>query len=119
MEKKLLIFYYHYILRQTSTLFFLKMEKYSVLFAKNEKNTRFFSTSKKYAIIRALTFRSVLMNENAIVKELYAAIENHELMNTICAVFGKGAQVEIGYTQKLCEMEVKALDALSVRFTIL
>ena len=54
------------------------------------------------------------MNENAIVEELYEAIENHGLMNTICAVFGKGAQIELGYTQKLCETNVADLD-LSVR----
>ena len=46
------------------------------------------------------------MNENAIVEELYDAIENHGLMNTICAVFGKGAQIELGYTQKLCDTNV-------------
>ena len=55
------------------------------------------------------------MNENAIVEELYEAVENHGLMNTICAVFGKGAQVELGYTQKLCDTEVKDLEGLSVR----
>ena len=55
------------------------------------------------------------MNENAIVEELFEAVENYGLMNTICAVFGKGAQVELGYTQKLCETEVKDLDGLSVR----
>ena len=54
------------------------------------------------------------MNENAIVEELYDAINNHGLMNTICAVFGKGCQIELGYTQKLCDTEVKDLD-LSVR----
>ena len=54
------------------------------------------------------------MNENAIVEELYDAIENHGLMNTICAVFGKGAQIELGYTQKLCDTNVADLD-LSVR----
>ena len=55
------------------------------------------------------------MNENAIVEELYEAVENHGLMNTICAVFGRGAQVELGYTQKLCDTEVKDLEGLSVR----
>ena len=55
------------------------------------------------------------MNENAIIEELYEAVENHGLMNTICAVFGKGARVELGYTQKLCDMEVKDLEGLSVR----
>ena len=55
------------------------------------------------------------MNENAIVEELYESVENHGLMNTICAVFGKGAQVELGYTQKLCDTEVKDLEGLSVR----
>ena len=54
------------------------------------------------------------MNENAIVEELYEAIKEHGLMNTICAVFGKGAQVELGFTKKLCDTEVKDLD-LSVR----
>ena len=55
------------------------------------------------------------MNENAIVEELYEAVENHGLMNTICAVFGRGARVELGYTQKLCDTEVKDLEGLSVR----
>ena len=50
------------------------------------------------------------MNENAIVEELYEAIDNHGLMNTICAVFGKGAQIELGFTQKLCDTEIKELD---------
>ena len=54
------------------------------------------------------------MNENAIVEELYEAIENHGLMNTLCTVFGKGCQIELGYTQKLCETNVSELD-LSVR----
>ena len=54
------------------------------------------------------------MNENAIVEELYDAINNHGLMNTICAVFGKGCQIELGYTKKLCDTDVKDLD-LSVR----
>ena len=54
------------------------------------------------------------MNENAIVEELYDAINNHGLMNTICTVFGKGCQIELGYTKKLCDTEVKDLD-LSVR----
>ena len=55
------------------------------------------------------------MNENAIVEELYNAIDTHGLMNTICAVFGKGCQIELGYTQKLCDTEVKDLEGLSVR----
>lgn len=55
------------------------------------------------------------MNENAIVEELYEAIKNHGLMNTLCTVFGKGCQIELGYTQKLCDMEVKDLEGLSVR----
>ena len=54
------------------------------------------------------------MNENAIVDELYDAIDNHGLMNTLCAVFGKGCQIELGYTQKLCDTNVSELD-LSVR----
>ena len=54
------------------------------------------------------------MNENAIVEELYEAIGNHGLMNTLCTVFGKGCQIELGYTQKLCETNVSELD-LSVR----
>ena len=54
------------------------------------------------------------MNENAIVEELYGAIEDHGLMNTLCTVFGKGCKIELGYTQKLCDTEVKDLD-LSVR----
>lgn len=54
------------------------------------------------------------MNENAIVKELYETIENHGLLNTICTVFGKGCQIELGYTQKLCDTNVSELD-LSVR----
>lgn len=54
------------------------------------------------------------MNENAIVEELYGAIEDHGLMNTLCAVFGKGCKIELGFTQKLCDTEVKDLD-LSVR----
>ena len=54
------------------------------------------------------------MNENAIVEELYGAIEDHGLMNTLCTVFGKGCKIELGFTQKLCDTEVKDLD-LSVR----
>ena len=54
------------------------------------------------------------MNENAIVEELYGAIKDHGLMETLCAVFGKGCKIELGYTQKLCDTEVKDLD-LSVR----
>ena len=54
------------------------------------------------------------MNENAIVEELYEAIETHGLMNTLCTVYGKGCQVELGYTQKLCDTNVSELD-LSVR----
>ena len=55
------------------------------------------------------------MNENAIVEELYEAIENHGLMNTLCTVFGKGCKIELGFTQKLCDMDVKDLEGLSVR----
>ena len=55
------------------------------------------------------------MNENAIVEELYEAIENHGLMETLCSVFGKGCQIELGYTQKLCDTEVKDLENISVR----
>lgn len=55
------------------------------------------------------------MNENAIVEELYDAIENHGLMESICAVFGKGCQIELGFTQKLCDTEVKDLEGISVR----
>ena len=55
------------------------------------------------------------MNENAIVEELYDAIENHGLMETLCTVFGIGCQIELGFTQKLCDMEVKELDNISVR----
>ena len=55
------------------------------------------------------------MNENAIVEELYEAVENYGLMETLCAVFGKGCQIELGFTQKLCDMEVKELDNISVR----
>lgn len=36
-------------------------------------------------------------------------------MNTLCAVFGKGCQIELGFTQKLCDAEVKELENLSVR----
>lgn len=54
------------------------------------------------------------MNENAIVEELYGSIEDHGLMETLCAVFGKGCKIELGFTQKLCDTEVKDLD-LSVR----
>ena len=54
------------------------------------------------------------MNENAIVEELYGAIEDHGLMNTLCTLFGKGCKIELGFTQKLCDTEVKDLD-LSVR----
>lgn len=55
------------------------------------------------------------MNENAIVEELYDTIENHGLMETICEVFGKGCQIELGFTQKLCDTEVKDLEGISVR----
>ena len=55
------------------------------------------------------------MNENAIVEELYEAVENHGLMETICAVFGKGCQIELGFTQQLCDTEVKDLENISVR----
>ena len=54
------------------------------------------------------------MNEKAIVEELYAAIENYGLMETLCEVFGEGCRIELGFTQKLCDTEVKDLD-LSVR----
>lgn len=55
------------------------------------------------------------MNENAIVEELYEAIENYGLMETLCTVFGKGCQIELGYTQKLCDTDVKDLENISVR----
>ena len=55
------------------------------------------------------------MNENASVEELYEAVENHGLMETICAVFGKGCQIELGFTEKLCDTEVKDLENISVR----
>lgn len=55
------------------------------------------------------------MNENAIVEELYEAIENYGLMETLCEVFGKGCQIELGFTQKLCDTEVKDLEDISVR----
>ena len=55
------------------------------------------------------------MNDNAIVETLYEAVENYGLMETICAVFGKGCQIELGYTKKLCDTEVKELDNISVR----
>ena len=54
------------------------------------------------------------MNENAIVEELYGAVIEHGLMNTICAVFGKGCKIEMGYTKELCDTQVKDLD-LTVR----
>ena len=54
------------------------------------------------------------MNENAITQELYEAIKDNGLMNTICAVFGRGARVELGFSQKLCDTNVADLD-LSVR----
>lgn len=54
------------------------------------------------------------MNENAIVEELYGAIEDHGLMETLRAVFGKGCRIELGFTQTLCDTEVSQLD-LSVR----
>ena len=54
------------------------------------------------------------MNTHAIIEELYGAIEEHGLMNALCAIFGKGCKIELGFTQKLCETEVKDLD-LSVR----
>lgn len=54
------------------------------------------------------------MNENAIVEELYEAIKDHGLMNTLVTIFGKGAIIEMGFTKALCETEVKDLD-LSVR----
>lgn len=54
------------------------------------------------------------MNENAIVEELYDSIKYNGLMETIRAVFGVGAQIEIGYNQKCCDTEVSELD-LSVR----
>ena len=83
--------------------FFVKTEKIPVFFA-----------AKIFVIIRVQIFGGILMNENAIVEELYDAINNHGLMNTICAVFGKGCQIELGYTKKLCDTEVKDLE-LSVR----
>lgn len=55
------------------------------------------------------------MNENAIVEELYEAIENYGLMETLCKVFGKGCRIELGFTQKLCDTEVKDLENISVR----
>ena len=55
------------------------------------------------------------MNENAIVEELYEAIENYELMETLCEAFGKGCRIELGFTQKLCDTEVKDLEDISVR----
>ena len=48
------------------------------------------------------------------VENLYEAIERYGLMNTLCAEFGKGCQIELGYTQRLCETSVSELD-LSVR----
>ena len=54
------------------------------------------------------------MNENAIVEELYKTIQKRGLMNTLCDVFGKGCQMELGYTQQLCETNVSEID-LSVR----
>ena len=90
------------------------MEKTGVVFRKNGKNTPVFFAAKIFVIIRVQIFGGILMNENAIVEELYDAINNHGLMNTICAVFGKGCQIELGYTKKLCDTEVKDLE-LSVR----
>lgn len=55
------------------------------------------------------------MNENAIVEELFEAIESFGLMETICAVFGKGCQIELGFTKELCDTEVKDLENISVR----
>ena len=55
------------------------------------------------------------MEKNAIVEELYEEIDSHGVMNTLCAVFGTGCQIELGFTQKLCDAEVKELENLSVR----
>ena len=53
------------------------------------------------------------MEEYKILEEIYQAIENHGLMETLCAVFGKGCQIELGFTQKLCDTEVKDLENIS------
>ena len=55
------------------------------------------------------------MNENAIVEELYEAIKDHGLMNTLVTIFGKGAIIEMGFSKTLCETEVKDLENISVR----
>ena len=54
------------------------------------------------------------MNESVIVEELFEAVDDHGLMNTLVAIFGKGAIIEMGFTQRLCETEVKDMD-ISVR----
>ena len=54
------------------------------------------------------------MNENAIVDELYEAIKDYGLMVILCHVFGTGCQIELGFSKRLCDTEVKDLD-LSVR----
>ena len=54
------------------------------------------------------------MNENAIVDELYDTIREYGVMDTLCYVFGKGAEMEMGFTKRLCDTEVKDLP-ISVR----
>ena len=54
------------------------------------------------------------MGDNVIVEELYVSIKNQGLMKTLRAMFGRGCQIELGYTKKLCDTELKDLD-LSVR----
>ena len=54
------------------------------------------------------------MDEKAIVDELYEAAGSHGIVDTLIAVFGKGAIIEMGFTQKLCETEVKDME-ISVR----
>ena len=54
------------------------------------------------------------MKEKQFLEELQAKIEENGLMETLCAVFGKGCEIELGYTQKACDTEVADLD-LSVR----
>ena len=111
--QKFLIFYYSIKFKVKKYAIFFKKKKIGVFLIKIEKTPVLFHT-KKIVIIRVINFGGILMNKNAIVEELYGAIENHGLMNTLCAVFGKGCQIELGYTQKLCNTEVKNLD-LSVR----
>ena len=54
------------------------------------------------------------MNKDAIVSEIYDAVSNHGLAQTLYALFGNSVSIKMAYSKKCCETIIEAL-SFSVR----